>query len=93
MDYVKAEPDADNGSLLVRPTTDATVTEVKHEDHLEPPVFCAVKSEPQVRYSCSEYIIYMFHDYRVCFWSGIFCFRIRLALNRKRSLRLIRSNS
>lgn len=57
MDYVKNEPDADNGSFLVRPTTDATVTEIKDEDHLEPPVFCAVKSEPQVRFSCSKYII------------------------------------
>jgi hypothetical protein len=70
MDYVKAEPDAGNESFLVRPSTNAEVTEVKHEDHLEPPIFCVVKSEPQVRFSCTEYIIYMFHDYYVCFYSA-----------------------
>jgi hypothetical protein len=79
MDYVKAEPDADNESFLVRPATDATLTEVKDEDHLKPPVFCAVKSEPQVRFSCSENNICIFLI--TVFVSGIFCFRMRLALN------------
>jgi hypothetical protein len=91
MDDVKAEPDAENRSFLVRPTADATVTEVKHEDHLEPPVFCAVKNEPQVRFSCSEYVIYMFHDYHVCFWYILL--QDKVGVEPKRSLRLIMRNS
>jgi hypothetical protein len=89
MDYVKAEPDADNESFFVRPTTDAALTEVKHV-HLEPPIFCAVKSEPQVRFSCNEYIIYTFHDYGVCFWYILL--HDKVGVEPKKSLRLNMSN-
>jgi hypothetical protein len=68
MDYVKAEPGADKLT--------ATVMEVKDEEHLEPPIFCAIKSEPQVRFSLMCFVI-------TVFVSGMFCFRMRMTLNRK----------
>jgi hypothetical protein len=80
MDYFKAQPDVENERFLLT-ATGATVTEVKHEEHLEPPIFCAVKSEPQVRLSCIEYIIYVFTI--TIFVSDMFCFRMRMTLNRK----------
>jgi hypothetical protein len=88
MDSVEAEPDSENESFLMRPTTDVTVTEVKHED-LEPPIFCAVKSEPQVRFSCVEYIIS--HDYHICFLYVLL--QDEDGVEPKKSLRLIMSNS
>jgi hypothetical protein len=49
MDPMKVEPDPENENFAVHPFSDM-ITDVKHEDHLEAPIFCAVKSEPQVRY-------------------------------------------
>jgi hypothetical protein len=51
MDQMKVEPDSDNENLTVRASSDTKVTDVKHEDYLQLPIFCAVKSEPQVRFS------------------------------------------
>jgi len=46
---MKVEPDSDNESFRVHPSGDVA-TDMKHEDHLQAPVFCAVKSEPQVTF-------------------------------------------
>jgi hypothetical protein len=51
MDQMKVEPGSGNENLALHPSSDTKVTDVKHEDHLETPIFCAVKSEPQVRFS------------------------------------------
>lgn len=51
MDLMKVDPDSDNENLTVHLCGDTKVADLKHEDHLETPIFCAVKSEPQVTFS------------------------------------------